>query len=331
MKRLLILVFIILGHSVLGQYADPKKRKIRDLVILYDTTVGRTQGSLIPMGVILEKKNGSIAVTQGFLKGKLSWSSFNVKVRGGEFSNGNIKIHRDYYEDSISVTVSHSLDKNFSKSILIPLNHKGHAEIVISGRDGRDGNTGKNGYATSTNGTAGGKGENGENGEDGPELDVLVELKEGSEGKFLLLDITDMKTFQKRQIKVNTDGGSLLLTVKGGDGGQGGRGGRGGPGTGTGLGGNGGAGGNGGDGGRGGKVTIRFTAAAKPYAKLITINNPGGKGGKAGPGGFYGPSGANQGKNLAGIIFESAVTIANNGNQGKEGSAGPEIETVFLE
>jgi hypothetical protein len=342
MNRFLFLIGLFVSLQSFSQksptYADPKKRKIRDFEILYDSTVGRVPGASIPLGIKLQKRNGGIIATKGYLNGKHPWGSFSVKVTGGEFQHhGNIVIDKECKLDEIVVSVTHESYPELVKELIIPMNYKGMVKAYITGKDGMEGAPGQNGQSSYTgNGTIGGQGGAGSRGEDGPEVDVLVALKQEAHGTFLVLDVTNMADYSKMNWKTNIDGGSIILIVSGGNGGMGGRGGNGGPGTNSGNGGNGGTGGNGGDGGNGGKVTVRFKPSAKPYANLLTVQNPGGAGGKGGRGGFAGASGPNKtstAQTTAGKILDIVATAVRGhaGINGRNGYNGPEVETTFLE
>ena len=158
----ILLTFFFISPSFSQEYADPKKRKIRDFEILFDSTVGRVPGANIPIGIRLEKKNGSISYTKGYVNGKQGWTSFIVKVEGGVFVNGQIQIDRSYQADEIFVSIYHRSDPAFIKNIMIPMDYKGKVEAYVTGFSGREGRDGRDGRSTST-----GNGTDGEPGDDG--------------------------------------------------------------------------------------------------------------------------------------------------------------------
>lgn len=301
-----------------------QRKRFSSFEIFYDHSAPRNAGSIIPLGIKAVKKNGDILLTKGYFKGTLPWSKFHIDVKGAKFTHESIWISNMDISETIIVTVYPKDDTSNVKSIEIPIDFKGAQKAVFSGADGRNGRPGQSGSDNNTGtGYDGDNGENGEHGQRGPDLDVWVDLAEKDSSKYLLVEISDLTNRTKQTIKVNVDGGSLLILARGGKGGDGGEGGAGGDGGKGGYGGNGGYGGHGGDGGEGGKVVLHLSPGSVEYAHLITVNNAGGHPGKGGRGGRRG-YGASDFKSDSETKLGKVLDGSGNGSKGYSGNDGRE-------
>lgn len=320
-----------------GQTNENRRKKFLSFELFYDTSAPRSDGAIIPFGIKAVKTNAKEVATKGYLNGKLSWTKFNIDVQGGEFRHGSIWVKNGDEHVPVIVHVSPVGDPANVRSIQIPIDYTGAMTVNFSGADGRNGRPGQAGADNNAGtGLDGGSGENGQHGQNGPHLDVRVDLTEADTSKFLRVEISDITNRREQSMKINVEGGSLLILAKGGNGGNGGDGGSGGDGGRGGYGGNGGYGGHGGNGGEGGRVVLHISSMAAEYAHLITVNNLGGSAGKGGNGGRRG-SGASDFKSDSSTKLGKLLDGSGNGqggysgSNGREGLKGPGPEIIISE
>lgn len=269
--------------------------------------------------IIRVSADGDTLVTEGTGGGKLLWDEFevhavdNLQVASVDdepvITVGMDHRAMDVAPPSLQLVVKEQPKFNVDKHI-IPLRYNCNSLLAMdgarggrgragnagrNGRDGRDGPKDRRGnyYGDGQDGSDGGDGQPGGPGGNGKhaenvEVKVTTVTRPGVGHPFLQA-CARARSGQEQCTLVDTEGGTLTITARGGAGGAGGAGGSGGRG---GYGGSGsrsgrsgssgrdGSAGPGGDGGDGAELVAVFDPSVEPFAHLITLDNSGGEGGR---------------------------------------------------
>ena len=281
-------------------------------------------------------------ITQGAGGGEVPWNAWQFQALNATVSaDGLLRPVGDFQalvDQSVGVRAApvaypeRMVESFFPISFACPYVFAADGQAGQNGANGRPGAaappganlpTSGPGAAPGQDGGTGGDGQNGADGErggDGHNLELEVALVQvgAAQQPMLQVMVHDASTGGKTPYFIDPVGGTLHLSVRGGNGGAGGAGGVGGDGgaagagTTDGNGGNGGKGGDGGmggDGGNGGQVRVRIDKSARPYQSFLVVDASGGMGGPAAPGGQGGGGGAGR-------------TYSNPGNRGANGAPG---------
>jgi hypothetical protein len=289
--------------------------------------------------------------SSSFFKSK----NFLLIPNGGYISGGKLVINSDPFTiENHTVQLAAFLTKNadISDTLKIILDYIDDYQCSLSGLFGMSGTSGFDGLSGS-NGSDGG---NGSNGWSGPDLDVFTDVYYDTiiDQELMYVRVLEPDDNKEHNYLINTQGGSIQITSRGGSGGDGGNGGNGGSGatgeTGTyttrtewltdststtvteqepggrgGDGGNGGNGGYGGQGGNGGNIYISYTPNAEPFLFMISAQSIGGMGGSGGWGGSGGSGGSGGLGNPSGSSGNSGC----GGSSGISGCSGSEGKVYY--
>lgn len=253
----------------------------------------------------------------------VSLISLDVPEGVQQLSN-TIKIPSDIYLPQNEVRACILNAPASCTSFLIRGNYAYELYINANGRDGgngRSGNNGRDGCADCSDrgydGIEGEAGYDGGRGGDGLDTEIWLKQRDSSIVLVKILNARSQNVITYVDLK---HGGSIFITMNGGNGGIGGEGGRGGDGLdeingkGPGYGGNGGRGGNGGSGGNGGQLIVYVDSASEGLVSNIKYFNSGGTGGLAGEPGKGGRGGRKENAGLLGTLIT--------GRKGESGAAG---------
>jgi hypothetical protein len=316
--------------------ANTKGNDIVDIIIFLDTAyVNLAPGRKFRVAFSSVKKNGKQSNPKGFA-GRKNYSQYEINVEGGTFDNGFITINSNPRSIKNHRVILEAAQKNkpeIKKTCCVRLNYQGETILNFDGKNGDDPRDRGKMFIPLITASEGRPGLPGENGKDliiriWKQYDTLLNAT------LLKGEITEkLNPDSKTYFIINTKGGSLRVTARGGNGGQGGAGAEGAdgrdrsdkPGRSGGDGGNGGKGGPGGDGGTGGDITLYFDTSADPFFDLIYLDNSGGSGGFGGSGG----SGGKGGKGGSGANYGSDGSSGTSGSGGMKGKDGQRPEITF--
>jgi hypothetical protein len=334
--RLLFALFLLICILPTPVNADTQGNDIVDIIIFPDTaSVNLGPGRKFKVAFSSVRKNGKQSNPNG-LAGRKNYWQYDIKVEGGTFDDGYVIIDsnpRSIKNHEIIIEASPKNKPEPKKVCRIKLNYKG---VTILNFDGRTGDDPRDRGKMIIPVITASEGRPGLPGEAGKDLIIWVWMHHDTLLNATLLkgEITEkLNPGVKTYFIINTKGGSLRISAKGGKGGQGGAGAEGAdgrdrsdkPGRSGGDGGNGGEGGDGGDGGKGGSITLHFDVAADPFFDLIYLDNSGGSGGFGGNGG----RGGKGGKGGAGASYGSDGSSGSSGKGGMLGPDGPGPEITF--
>jgi hypothetical protein len=333
---LLFALSLLICISLTPVNAGTKGNDIVDIIIFPDTTSANLgPGRKLKVAFSSVKKNGKQSNPNG-LAGRKNYWQYDIKVEGGTFDDGYIIINSDprsIKNHEIIIEASPKNKPEPKKICRIKLNYKGVTILNFDGKTGDDPRDRGKMFIPVITATEGRPGLPGEAGKDliirvWKHYDTLLNTT------LLKGEITEkLNPDNKTYFIINTKGGSLRITARGGSGGQGGSGAEGAdgrdhsdkPGRSGGNGGDGGKGGPGGDGGTGGSITLYLDTSADPFFDLIYLDNSGGSGGFGGNGG----SGGKGGKGGSGASYGSDGIRGEAGNGGMKGKDGQRPEITF--
>jgi hypothetical protein len=242
-------------------------------------------GSTSQLAVKVTLADGGVLYTQGKGGGKLLWESFQFSSRHAWVSDeGVISLSenpRMYWLEPPMVRIEARDHPGQFADVLVPVTYRCAFVADFSGKHGSDGSSGSD---AETSGRAGDSGSNGQDGQNGRNLVVRISTTTQLEERPLLQVHAQVRgESNHRFVLIDPDGGSLVITARGGNGGHGGHGGNGGP-----EGGRAGYAGSGGSGGAGGKLLVEVDPSAQPYLSLIQFDVQGGAPGSQGQRGSAG-------------------------------------------
>lgn len=328
LKSKTLLLFFVLSSFIVPKIHAQRKKDFKSIELKVDNVNDRYPGKGIGIGVVATLYNGKKKETKGYLRGKIKWKEFDVKVSGGAYSDGRVTLLGQASGDVQHDVVVEVISKDFPNLKVVQtirLNYKGQINAFYSGEPGQKGEKGDD-KGTPLIWTDGNDGEDGGLGGDGgagANVNIYARLKFDTILKVNLIDILIESSHRRDEMfLVNPEGGTFNVYANGGQGGSGGDGGDGGSGKDAraatsskkgrraGDGGDGGMGGNGGAGGDGGEIYLFLSPEVAEYQSLFRLVNNGGPGGLPGDGGRAGSGGSADGNYPAG----------NNGSVGQKGA-----------
>ncbi|HLP13328.1 MAG TPA: hypothetical protein VK177_15430 [Flavobacteriales bacterium] len=237
-------------------------KAIKDIKVLL-VNAGADIGmlSIVSIGFEVILADGTILKTKN-LGGKTPYADFEVKVSGGQYSGGDLKVANDSREipnDKIEVEAwSKFGDKKIVGKLSHPINYNSEINYQYQGASGASGRGMTVGYS-----------ENGQDGKNGRSVRINAEKLTVNGTVISHLKITDATTGQLLSEAKLNQLAKITINVSGGNGGSGceGR---------SCYSGNGGSGGNAGDGG-----DVYLSGSAASFLQIVVMND-GGKGGKGG-------------------------------------------------
>ncbi|MFO7658734.1 MAG: hypothetical protein R6W78_16865, partial [Bacteroidales bacterium] len=140
MKNLInicLLLIILIISSFLYQafaFSRLKNKTVKSLHIVYDENILRIPGNRLPFGIIARLSNGELHATRGYLKGRLNWNNFIVRVQGGKLVNNKLFIaeQESLKENQMIITVESVYSPEIVAYEVINLNYEKSLQIVPS-------------------------------------------------------------------------------------------------------------------------------------------------------------------------------------------------------
>ncbi|MHB8874695.1 MAG: hypothetical protein ACYC8T_13485 [Myxococcaceae bacterium] len=240
------------------------------------------RGDLI-VTVMLE--NGKRLVSEGKGHGDVAWSNFVVRSDVATLARrGEVVFAEDprAYGAGVPVLrVETAGHPNRNTQVEVPVRFDCDYLADFSGRDGANGSHGADGHDPTAEqaATAGEPGGDGTPGGSSEPVRLTVAVVRTDEGvAYLQVQALGLQSRREHLYLIDTRGGRLTVSARGGAGGSGGHGGEAGAGKGVAAGG----GGSGANGGNGGDIEVVMSDEAAPFEKLIRYELSGGAGGAAG-------------------------------------------------
>lgn len=321
----------------------PWKKHVYKMEVVYKKNNEIKPKSVVDMGVIVTDGRGKQHKAGKMIGGKVKWKNFDIKVAGGNFVKGKVKIDSNFNNiknHKVEVVCIFRKVPELTDTNNILLNYKGNTTLYYNGKNGEDGKDrgaritpikiGGTGISSGKEGKAGG------NGEPGKTLEIFVrKIIDTSYLRIVGHDLYQVmvKTDNPEQDFMSyfaVDSSTLSIICKGGNGGIGGDGGVGVDGrdegnlASAGRGTDGGNGGNGGNGGAGGILKIHLSPDAVAFKNSLILVNNGGQGGAGGAGGLGG-----RGGRRADGKYEPNGQAGAAGQWGSGNNPGPEPEFIY--
>ncbi len=339
---IVIILFSVAEVAVSQQEKKSRRKDIIGIDVLYEQNQNISPGMFVQIDIIGKQNNGKDV--------KLKWGKlkdYKITVSGGEWKDDGILIFSDpamIPDFRITLDISSLKDPSVNKIVSFLLNFKGQFYANYDGVPGMQGE-GVNDRGTPLifrDGLTGRDGGQGGAGKDGDSIHVFIQAYHDSilNAKLLKIYVDSKTKDRKTRFIVNTDGGNIDISVRGGIGGNGGNGGGGGTGHDYKLpkdgkdgkpggdGGDGGCGGTGGTGGVGGKIVVYVDPSAESYIHLVSFDNSGGQGGIGGLGGSGG-KGGDAGPQGSGLSAGINGKQGSSGKSGTTGIAGPPVKYLY--
>ncbi len=305
-------------------------RKIKEIKLVYDTSIALSPGAIVPLKWYATLIDGRIVPCKKRFR-------LNISVQGGEVLKRKLHINSDPVQiknHRVILSASLIMKPSVKFTDTLYLNYKGNVVFNFSGKKGNDRfsllKRGRKGSESCPNGGNGSDGKLGKNGGNGNNIKIYVAKDTSCKwvGELLKLEVRNQDGGVLRYLLDPSSAHAKILS-QGGKGGDGENGGRGGCGkdesenNNAGSGGDGGDGGNGGNGGDGGLIEVYYLPECLIFLENGTIkfSIKGGRKGYRGSGGRGGHSGSGAKKCRDG----------HDGIDGHSGYSGGEGRLSFIE